>query len=84
VEVRITPGAKRTLEHASALAGRSLSDFIVTSAYEEAKRTIEGHERMALHLRDQEVFVAALLDPPEPTPEARQAAARYRRTLRRE
>ena len=78
VEVRLAPAAKELLERASALEGRSLSDFILSSAMTEAKRTISEHERMSLSARDREAFVNALLNPPAPTAWARAASKRFK------
>jgi uncharacterized protein (DUF1778 family) len=79
VEVRVSPAVRRALERASSLTGRSLSDFIASSAYHEAQRTIAQHETLVLRLGDREAFVAALTEPPRPTLRARRAAKRYRR-----
>jgi len=81
VEARVAPDQKALLEHASALEGRSLSEFLVSSAMKIALKTINAHERMALDVRDREVFVSALMAPPEPKPAARRAAARYKAVL---
>jgi uncharacterized protein (DUF1778 family) len=42
-----------------------------------ARRTIQEHETMTLGQQDREVFVNALLEEPEPTEKAKQAAERY-------
>ena len=79
VDVRLMPTTKEILERASALEGRSLSDFILSSAVSTAKQVIADHERMSLDARDRVVFVEALLKPPAPTAWARAAAKRFRR-----
>ena len=78
VDVRLSPSVKDVLERASALEGRSMSDFILSSAMAAAKQAISDHERLQLSARDREVFVEALLNPPSPTPWARDAARRFR------
>ena len=78
VEARVTPEQKKLLERAAALEGRSLTDFVVSSAQTAAADTISRHELLKLTPDDQEVFVAALLNPPAPSKTLRAAAARYR------
>jgi uncharacterized protein (DUF1778 family) len=77
LEARITAEQKDLLSKAAALLGRSLSDFVVTSAYETATRTVREHEAMTLSARDRESFVSALLHPPAPGARLRKAARRY-------
>lgn len=78
-EARLTPEQKSILLRAAALTGRSLTDFVVTSAQEAATRTLREHEVISLSVRDREVFVAALLKSPAPGPRLRKAARRFRR-----
>ena len=81
LEARVTPEQKRLIEHAAALRGTTVTEFVVASAQEVAKNTIEDFE--VLHLRDEarEVFVNAVLNPPVPNDAARRAAARYKRQM---
>ena len=81
VEARVAPDKKAILERASALEGRTLSEFLISSAMKIARKTINAHERMALDVQDSEVFINALMNPPEPTPAARRAAERYKATV---
>ena len=67
-EARLRPDQKARIERAASLKGISISDFIVQHADEAAIRTIEQHETWILTERDREVFLAALLNPPEPSP----------------
>ncbi len=79
VAVRLTPAVKRALERGAEVSGRSLSDFVVDSAYRAARRAIEDHERLHLSDRDREAFLAALDNPPEPNQALRRAAQRHDR-----
>ena len=78
LEARITAEQKDLLSKAAGLVGRSLTDFIVTSAYETATRTVREHEAMMLSVRDRKSFVSALLHPPAPGARLRKAARRYK------
>ena len=81
LEARITLEQKDLFLKAAALTGRSLSDFVIASAYETAARTVREHEAMTLSARDREVFVAALLKAPAPGARLRKAARRYKKLI---
>jgi uncharacterized protein (DUF1778 family) len=78
VEARVTPEQKKLLERAAALEGRSLTDFVLSSAQAAAADAIARHELLKLAPADQDVFVEALLNPAPPNKALRAAAARYR------
>lgn len=78
LEARVTVEQKRLIEQAAALQGRSVTDFVVSSVQEAAKRAIEEHQRLELSLRDSQVFVSALLNPPAPSQRLLETIARYR------
>lgn len=78
IAVRLSPDAKRTLERAARISGRSLTDFVVDNAVSAAQKAIEDSERMRLEEQDRTVFLAALADPPAPNEALKAAVARYR------
>lgn len=79
-DARLSAADKRLLDRAAELTGRSLSEFVLTSAREAAERTIERYEVMVLtDPRDQAAFVDALLNPPAPGRRLERAVRRYRR-----
>lgn len=77
-EARLRPEQKARIEHAAQLKGLSLSDFIVQNADEAAIRVIQEYESWTLDKQDRDLFVQALLHPPEPSPRLYAAAKRYR------
>lgn len=64
LEARITVGQKALIEHAAALQGRSVTDFVLNAVQEAASRAIDEHQRLTLSVRDGRRFVQALLGPP--------------------
>jgi uncharacterized protein (DUF1778 family) len=80
LEARVTGDQKALFQHAADLTGRSLTDFVVSSAQEIAARTVREREVLTLSGRDRKVFLDALLNPPPPSKRLRQAARRYKRT----
>ena len=81
MDVRIAGSAKRAIERAAALSGRTLSAFVVDASYREAQRIVTDQTRIVLSDRDREVFLDALLDPPKPSPALRKAIKRHRRLV---
>lgn len=81
LETRVTTEQKRLIEQAAALQGRSITDFVLSSVQDAAKRAIEEHQRLELSVRDSQAFVEALLNPPPPNDRLRETVARYRRTM---
>ncbi len=76
-EARVSREAKALCQRAARLQGRSLTDFVVQSAVDAAKRTIREHEFAELTLRDRMAFVESLLNPPLPNARLRKAAQRH-------
>lgn len=78
LEARVTAEQKSLIEHAAALQGRTVTDFVLTSAQDAARRAIEEHLQIALSIRDSEAFVAALLNPQPVNDRLRETVRRYR------
>jgi uncharacterized protein (DUF1778 family) len=81
LEARVTPAQKRLIERAAKLRGTSLTDFVVLSAQQAATETIHESEVLTLRGRDQEIFVNAILNPPDPSLAMKAAAARYKQRM---
>ena len=81
LEVRVSAAQKSLLQHAAALSGRTLSEFVVTSARDAARRVIAEHESIRLSREEQLAFVQALLQPLEPNARLKRAAKTYRRRV---
>jgi uncharacterized protein (DUF1778 family) len=77
-EARLLPEQKKRIERAASLKGLSISDFIVQHADEAAIKAIQSHTSWTLNDRDRDVFVQALLNPPEPSARMKAAAKRYK------
>lgn len=63
VNLRMQQGTKRVLERAAGFEGKTVSNFILTSALAYAKKTIHEHEIMRLNQQDSEAFFNALIKP---------------------
>jgi uncharacterized protein (DUF1778 family) len=82
-EARLLPEQKKRIERAARIKGLSLSDFIVQHADEAAIKTIQQHTSWTLEDRDRDIFVQALLNPPEPSDYMKAAVKRHRNRLGR-
>ena len=79
VQIRIAPTAKRMIERAATLQNTTVSGFVVNSALDAATHVIREHERIVLEARDWDVFLDALLDPPNPSAALRDAVQTHAR-----
>jgi uncharacterized protein (DUF1778 family) len=78
LETRVTAEQKSLIERAAALQGRTLTDFVLTSLQDAARRAIEEHQQLELSVRDSEAFVDALLNPKPVNDRLRDTVRRYR------
>ena len=77
LEARVSRATKALFQKAAEIEGRSVTDFIVHSAVEAAKRTVQENEFMQLTQRDRVAFVEALLNSPAPNARLQKAAQRH-------
>ena len=82
LEARISFDLHATLKRAAELQGRTMTDFVVSAVQEAAQRAIEQTEVVRLSLADQQWFVQALLNPPEPAPAMLRAFAKRDKLLK--
>lgn len=80
-EARITADKKNLLKSAAELSGRTLTDFVINSACDEAIRVIQEYQQLHLSAKDREVFVRALLNPPSPAAKLQKAAKMYKKDV---
>jgi uncharacterized protein (DUF1778 family) len=81
LEARISAEDKEFLKRAADLQGCSLTEFVVRSAQDAARKAVKEHQIMSLTIRDTEVFVKALLKPPAPSKKLKRAAERYKKDM---
>ncbi|WP_442753276.1 DUF1778 domain-containing protein [Methylocystis sp. JAN1] len=78
LETRVTAEQKTLIERAAALQGRTVTDFVLTSVQDAARRAIEEHSQLTLSVRDSEAFVEALLSLKPVNDRLRGTVRRYR------
>lgn len=77
IELRVAPSAKLLIQRAMAVSGLTAGDL----AHEGARRVLAEHERMILVGEDREIFLEALMNPPEPTDKLVAAMRNYRKVV---
>jgi uncharacterized protein (DUF1778 family) len=78
LEARVTAEQKTLIERAAALQGRTVTDFVLTSVQDAARRAITEHQQIELSVRDSRAFVDALLNPKPVNDRLRETVRRYR------
>jgi uncharacterized protein (DUF1778 family) len=78
LEARLPNEVLARLKRAAEIQGRSLTDFVVSSADEAACRAIEQTEILRFSAEAQRQIAEAILNPAEPMPALRKAVARHR------
>lgn len=81
LETRVTVDQKSLIERAAALQGRTVTDFVLASVQEAARKAIEEHQRLDLTVRDSQAFIEALLDPQPISNRLHDTVRRYRRAI---
>lgn len=81
VDFRPKPEQKELFEQAAALEGQSLSEFLVRSAEERARRILQEHELLELRGAASARFVQLLSNPPKPTEKLRAAFEKHDREV---
>lgn len=78
LQVRLDAETKGVLQRAASYRHKTLSQFVLSTAMEEAERVIEENEVVTLSSPDWTVFYDALTNPPKPNAALRKAFKRYR------
>lgn len=63
INLRLKHSAKKVLERAASFEGKTVSNFILSSALACAEKTIHEHEVMRLNAQDSDAFFKALTKP---------------------
>lgn len=78
LEARVTPEQKQLIEYAAALKGATVTDFLLSSVQDAAKKAIEDHQIFILTRSDSEVFVRELLSPTPANERLKDTVDRYK------
>lgn len=77
LEARVPVNVYEQMQRAARLRGMTLTGFILATAGEDARRTVEEADVLRLTAEDQARFAKALIDPPAPNAKLANAAKRH-------
>lgn len=80
LQVRLDAESKTVLQRAAGYRHKTVSQFVLATALEEAQRVIRENEVVTLSGPDWKVFYDALTNPPEPNAALRKAFAKYKKS----
>ena len=81
INLRLSKTAKRRIEQAAQVEGKTVNAFILSSALENAEKAVRRHETVTLAREDAMRFFEALSDPPPPNDRLREALAEHTRRV---
>ena len=81
INLRLSETALRRIEQAASVEGSTVSNFIVSSALENAEKTVRRHETIALAREDAVRFFEALTNPSPPNDRLRAALKEHTRRV---
>jgi len=79
LQVRLDTRSKSVLQRAASYRRKTVSQFVLATALEEAERVIRENEVVTLSSPDWKLFYDALTRPPTPNAALRKAFAAYKR-----
>lgn len=79
LQVRLDARSKSALQRAASYRHKTVSQFVLATALEEAERVIRENEVVTLSGPDWKVFYDALTKPPAPNAALRRAFAKYKK-----
>ncbi len=82
LQVRLDAVSKSVLQRAANYRRKTVSQFVLATALEEAEKVIGENEFVSLSAADWTVFFDALTHPPPPNAALRKAFAKYQKATR--
>ena len=79
LQVRLDAESKAVLQRAASYRRKTVSQFVLATALEEAERVIRENEAVTLSGPEWKAFYDALTNPPAPNAALREAFARYKK-----
>jgi uncharacterized protein (DUF1778 family) len=79
LQVRLDAESKSVLQRAASYRHKTVSQFVLATALEEAEKVIRENEIVTLSGPDWKIFYDALTNPPPPNPALRKAFAKYKK-----
>lgn len=81
LEARLSPENQTLIQHAAALQGLSVTEFVVAASLAEAQKAIHQHERLSLSVAEQRRFADVLLKAAKPNAAMKRAAKSHQQLI---
>jgi uncharacterized protein (DUF1778 family) len=81
LQVRLDAESKTVLQRAASYRHKTVSQFVLATALEEAQKVIRENEVVTLAGPDWKIFYDTLTSPPEPNATLRKAFAKYQKSI---
>lgn len=81
LEARLQPDIYEIIKQAAKITGKTVTEFVVSSAYSEATKAIKEHTVIELALNDQHKLIKALSQDYSPNEAMKRAAKRHQAIL---
>lgn len=80
LDTRLPKEQKDFFEYAASIAGyRTLTEFVIVSIQEKAKKIVEDHNKIISSKKDQDIFFNELINPSKPNKALKSAASRFKK-----
>ncbi|MGD1086604.1 MAG: DUF1778 domain-containing protein [Verrucomicrobiota bacterium] len=82
ITARVSDNVRVTLEQAAELSGATVNQFVVQTAYHEARRLIERESVIRLSQKDARKILSLLDNPPAPNKRLKEAVKAFKGSVR--
>lgn len=77
-DARLPKDQKEFFEYAASIGGfRTVTEFIISSAQNQAEKIIEDHNKVLASKKDRKIFFDALMNPEKPNEKLKKAMVNY-------
>jgi len=81
-DTRLSKEQKELFEYAASLGGfKTLSEFVIFSAQQQANNIVERHRTILASNKDQEIFFKAIMNPHSPSNTLKRATKRFEKEI---
>lgn len=81
-DTKLSKEQKDFFEYAASIGGfRTLTEFVINSVQEKAKKIVEEHDKIISSKRDQNIFFDEIINPSKPNSALKNAAFRYKELI---
>lgn len=81
-DTKLSKEQKDFFEYAASIGGyRTLTEFVINSVQEKAKKIVEEHNKIISSKREQKIFFDEIINPSKPNKALKNAALSYKKLI---